>query len=267
PHGGVWNEQALVAGKTVILCESLIDAMSFWVAGYRNVTAAYGVNGFTSEMRQAFIRHGIKQVLIAFDNDAAGDDAAVKLASVLAADGITPFRVVFPAGMDTNEYLCKVSEPEQAFRAVVDGALPMGDVVNAEPESVPQRKASPQPATTLAAGVPVVKTAQATEPGVVVETLPGGELEITLSGQHWRIRGMASVKAGSGVMKVNAQVLDTESGVVFADSVDMMSARSRAGYARLAASELGLAESDIKRSLGRVLLALETHLSQPETHG
>ncbi|WP_326490162.1 toprim domain-containing protein, partial [Pectobacterium versatile] len=62
PHGGVWNEQALVASKSVILCESLIDAMSFWVAGYRNVTAAYGVNGFTDEMRQAFIRHGVKQV-------------------------------------------------------------------------------------------------------------------------------------------------------------------------------------------------------------
>ncbi|POE07586.1 DNA primase [Pectobacterium odoriferum] len=258
PHGGVWNEQALVASKSVILCESLIDAMSFWVAGYRNVTAAYGVNGFTDEMRQAFIRHGVKQVLIAFDNDAAGDDGAVKLAASLAADGIAPFRVVFPSGMDANEYLCKVSEPEQAFRAVVEGAMAMGEAVNAEPESVPQRKAAPQPeslpqpATSLAAGV-------------VVEALPNGEVEIALSGQQWRIRGMASVKVGSGVMKVNAQVLDTESGVVFADSVDMMSARSRAGYARLAASELGLAESDLKRSLGRVLLALESHLSQPET--
>ncbi|MEQ9834855.1 DNA primase [Pectobacterium versatile] len=260
PHGGVWNEQALVASKTVILCESLIDAMSFWVAGYRNVTAAYGVNGFTDEMRQAFIRHGVKQVLIAFDNDAAGDEGAEKLASSLVADGITPFRVVFPAGMDANEYLCKVSEPEQAFRAAVEGAMAMGEAVNAEPESVPQRKAAPQPeipsqpAASLAAGV-------------VVEVLPNGEVEIALSGQQWRIRGMASVKIGSGVMKVNAQVLDTASGVVFADSVDMMSARSRAGYARLAASELGLAESDVKRSLGRVLLALEAHLSQPETHG
>ncbi|MCA6939518.1 CHC2 zinc finger domain-containing protein [Pectobacterium versatile] len=264
PHGGVWNEQALVAGKTVILCESLIDAMSFWVAGYRNVTAAYGVNGFTDEMRRAFIRHGVKQMLIAFDNDAAGDDAAVKLASVLAADGITPFRVVFPAGMDTNEYLCKVSEPETAFGLLVDGALPMGEVVGVEsaPDTAPepQRKAAPQPET-------LPQPASSLVAGVVVETLPNGELEITLSGQHWRIRGMASVKVGSGVMKVNAQVLDTESGVVFADSVDMMSARSRAGYARLAASELGLGESDIKRSLGRVLLALETHLSQPETHG
>ncbi|WP_409161168.1 hypothetical protein [Pectobacterium sp. B2J-2] len=62
---------------------------------------------------------------------------------------------------------------------------------------------------------------------------------------------MASVKVGSGV--------------VFADSVDMMSTGSWAGYARLAASELGLAESDIKQRLGRVLLALENHLTQPET--
>ncbi|BES83360.1 hypothetical protein PEC302107_40870 [Pectobacterium araliae] len=38
-HGGVWNEQALVASKTVILCEALIDAMSFWVAGYGGVCA------------------------------------------------------------------------------------------------------------------------------------------------------------------------------------------------------------------------------------
>ncbi|WP_233959443.1 toprim domain-containing protein, partial [Pectobacterium versatile] len=221
-----------------------------------NVTAAYGVNGFTDEMRKAFIRHGVKQVLIAFDNDTAGDDGAMKLASSLVADGITPFRVVFPSGMDANGYLCGVAEPEAAFGLLVDGALPMGEVVGAESEpeaaAEPQPEKPSQPASSLTAGV-------------VVEVLPNGEVEIALSGQQWRIRGMASVKAGSGVMKVNAQVLDTESGVVFADSVDMMSARSRAGYARLAASELGLAESDIKRHLGRVLLALESHLSQPET--
>ncbi|MBE5204741.1 DNA primase, partial [Pectobacterium sp. FL60-S17] len=140
-------------------------------------------------------------------------------------------------------------------------AMAMGEAVSAEPEL----GSVPPPASALAAVVPVVKAAQASEPGVVVDVLPNGEVEIALSGQQWRIRGMASVKVGSGVMKVNAQVLDTESGVVFADSVDMMSARSRAGYARLAASELGLAESDLKRSLGRVLLALESHLSQPET--
>ena len=31
---GVWNEAALSASKEIILCEALIDALTFWVAGY-----------------------------------------------------------------------------------------------------------------------------------------------------------------------------------------------------------------------------------------
>ena len=58
PHRGVWNEEALIASKEIILCEALIDALTFWVAGYRKVTASYGVNGFTADHRAAFERHG-----------------------------------------------------------------------------------------------------------------------------------------------------------------------------------------------------------------
>ncbi|WP_459208610.1 CHC2 zinc finger domain-containing protein [Erwinia tracheiphila] len=264
PHAGVWNEVALVGSRTVILCESLIDAMSFWVAGLRNVTAAYGVNGVTDEMRQAFRAHGVKQVLIAFDNDPAGNEAAVRLASSLAADGIAPFRVAFPAGMDANEYLCQVAEPETAFTLLIDGAVAMGDAAAVEAVS-PAIPAS-QPATVLplAADVAAVQAAVSPAPGVVVEALPGGDLQLDIDGQRWQIRGFVHVKTGSGMMKVNAQVVDTDSGVMFADSVDMMSARSRSGYARTAAAELGLAEGDLRRSLGKVLLALEHWQVQPE---
>ena len=280
-HGGVWNEQALIGNRAIILCESLIDAMSFWVAGLRNVTAAYGVNGFTEDHRKAFADRGVKQVLIVFDSDRAGDEAAVKLACALAADGIAPFRVVFPAGMDANAYLCKVSEPERAFRAVVEGAIPMQDATwkaagayqpEERPEAVQTRRSAavPLPATaapvpdatptapSLAAGVAALPAV----PGIVVERLAGGDLQLDADGWRWQIRGFAGVKAGA--MKVNAQVVDTQSGVMFADGVDMLSARSRAGWARLAAAELGLAEGEVKRSLGRVLLALENWQAQPE---
>jgi hypothetical protein len=47
-HRGVWNSEGLSAGE-VIICESLIDALSFWCAGYRNVTATYGTAGFTDD--------------------------------------------------------------------------------------------------------------------------------------------------------------------------------------------------------------------------
>lgn len=46
PMRGVWNEQALIASKEIILCEALIDALTFWCAGFRHVTTIYGVNGF-----------------------------------------------------------------------------------------------------------------------------------------------------------------------------------------------------------------------------
>ena len=46
-------------------------------ADYRNVTASYGVNGFTEDHREAFRKHGTKKVLIAYDRDEAGESSAL----------------------------------------------------------------------------------------------------------------------------------------------------------------------------------------------
>jgi DNA primase len=96
PHRGVWNAEALVASKTVILCEALIDAITFWCAGYRHVTASYGVEGFTKEHLEAMKQHGTRTVLIAYDRDEAGDHAAEALAKKLLAEEIDCYRVLFP---------------------------------------------------------------------------------------------------------------------------------------------------------------------------
>ncbi|MDQ1925051.1 CHC2 zinc finger domain-containing protein [Massilia pseudoviolaceinigra] len=108
PLKGVWNEAALMASREIILCESLIDAMTFWCAGYRNVIAAYGVNGFTVDHWQAVKRYGVTRVLIAYDRDDAGNAAADKLAAELMEAGIECFRVLFPKEMDANDYALKV---------------------------------------------------------------------------------------------------------------------------------------------------------------
>jgi DNA primase len=125
-HRGVWNEEALVASKEIILCEALIDALTFWCAGYRNVTASYGVNGFTVDHRAAFERHGTKRVYIAYDNDEAGNKAAAKLAEELMGMGIECFRVQFPKGMDANEYALKTQPAAKALGVLLTGAAWMG---------------------------------------------------------------------------------------------------------------------------------------------
>ncbi|MCU7929128.1 MAG: toprim domain-containing protein, partial [Candidatus Thiodiazotropha sp. (ex Dulcina madagascariensis)] len=104
PHAGVWNVEALQASPEIILCESLIDALTFWCAGYRNVTASYGIEGFTSDHLKAFQAHNTERVLIAYDRDAAGEAASEKLAKQLMAEGIDCYRIHFPKGMDANEY-------------------------------------------------------------------------------------------------------------------------------------------------------------------
>jgi DNA primase catalytic core len=126
PHRGVWNEEALIASKDIILCEALIDALTFWVAGYRNVTASYGTNGFTADHRAAFERHGTERVYIAYDRDEAGDKAAAKLAEELTGMGLECFRVQFPKGMDANEYALKTTPAATALGVLLTGAAWMG---------------------------------------------------------------------------------------------------------------------------------------------
>uniref|UniRef100_UPI0018803120 CHC2 zinc finger domain-containing protein n=1 Tax=Xenorhabdus sp. BG5 TaxID=2782014 RepID=UPI0018803120 len=253
-HKGVWNAAALGASKTLILCESLIDAMSFWVAGQRHVTAAYGVHGVTADHWQAFEHYSIKQVLIAFDNDSAGNEAAVKLASALVAKGITPLRVVFPPKMDANEYLCQMAEPETDFALLLESAVPMQEAA----DMVALERQTPEPDTVSESASPLAaEPAPRVTPNVVCESGDNGELLISVGTLQWYLRGMSTVKAGAAAMKLNAQVLDRQSGVLFADGVDLMSGRSRNSYSRMAAAELGLTEGDIRRALGQVLLAVE----------
>ena len=85
-HKGVFNITALRCSDEIILCESIFDALSFFVAGFRNVTAAYGIDGFTDDYFAAFKQYGIKRVLIAYDRHAQGDDAAVELAGKLTTE-------------------------------------------------------------------------------------------------------------------------------------------------------------------------------------
>jgi DNA primase catalytic core len=125
-HKGVWNEEALSASKEIVLCESLIDALSFWNAGIRNVTASYGVNGFTADHRRAFEKHGIERVYIAYDRDEAGDKAAAALAPELMGIGIECFRVQFPKGMDANEYSLKVQPAAKSLAMLLNKAEWLG---------------------------------------------------------------------------------------------------------------------------------------------
>ena len=103
---GIWNEQALAVHSEIILCESVIDSMSFWVAGYKNVIAIYGTNGFTDYHWQALAKYKTKTVLLALDRDDEGAAAVTRISKKLLQQEINVYRIDFPkATGDANEYL------------------------------------------------------------------------------------------------------------------------------------------------------------------
>lgn len=283
PHRGVWNVQALKAHKEIILCEALIDAMTFWCAGFRNVTAAYGVNGFTPEMLEAFKSHGIKRVLIAFDRDEPGDRGAEEVAALLMGAGMECWRILFPKGMDANEYALKVQPAAKSLGVLIrkaewlgKGTAPARDV--REPETAFVPVAEPLPHATkeevpgsdigsslssLAAINQGPAVAPAPMPASPVPPAPPADLPVEVSeteavftfpARRWRVKGLPKNLA-AGILKVNVMV--SQGDRFHVDTFDFYAARPRGVFTQQAAGELRVPEEEIKVEAGRVLLKLE----------
>jgi DNA primase len=268
PHRGVWNAQALAGATEVILCEALIDAMTFWCAGFTNVTAAYGVEGFTDEHLAVLLRNGTRRVLIAYDRDDAGDRAADKLAARLIGEGIECLRVRFPNGLDANAYALKLTPARQSLGLVLRQAEWIGR--GPQPEPAPQlpepTAAMPQVAVPSAAAprAPSASSATPADAGGPAVESAGDELLMTQGERHWRVRGWRKNQSPEQ-MRVNLQVrreaVDARGDAMdsyHVDTLDLYSARARAAYVKQAAIELGLADDLVKRDMGHVLLRLET---------
>ena len=249
PHQGVFNLESLSASKEVILCESLIDALTFWSAGYRNVTASYGIEGFTADHLKAFRTHNIERVLIAYDRDAAGEAASEKLAKQLMAEGLDCYRIHFPKGMDANEYACQVKPASKSLGVVIRSAVWLGK------GDAPQREGEPktevrEPALPLPAAV-IPEPPQPDIPAEVSED----EVVIPLATRRYRVRGLKN-NATPHQLKIN--LLVSQDDLLHVDSFDLYAAKARYGFIRQASIELGVTEAVIKKDLGKVLLKCES---------
>jgi DNA primase catalytic core len=261
PLRGVWNEAALAESDEVIVCKGLLDALTFWVAGHRHVTAVYGVAGFTDDHRRAFAQYGAKRVLLAYDRDEAGETAAQALVQELQGQHRC-YRVQLPLGLDVNAYACQQQSATEVLggllrRAVWLGGPAAGKAIEAAagappfltaPVSEMAPAASPEPPPPPAALPLTVVPLTATEQEVVL-TLgpPGGE-------RRYRARGLPK-NLSPETLRVTLVVhhgADT-----YADSLDLYVARARANFVAQAAAALDLRVDAVQQDVGTLLLQLE----------
>lgn len=238
PHRGVWNEEALIASKEIILCESIVDALTFWSAGFRNVTASYGVNGFTEDHKAAFLRHGVQNVWIAYDRDDAGDAAAGRLKEELAGVGIGSHRVLFPHGMDANEYALKVTPASQSLAVLLNRAEWWEKPAPQEEKQAAKEKST---FVSLSPATPHV-------------TVIGDEITFEREDRRYRVRGLGK-NTTHEIMRVNILVARQEDFHI--DTLDLNADRQRVAFIKRAAEELHVKEDTIRKDIGCLFRQLE----------
>jgi DNA primase catalytic core len=276
PRRGVLNLAAFAASEELILAEAPIDALTFWCAGYRNVTCAWGAGGLTDDIVAALTEHGVRRVLVAYDRDAAGDKGAAAAAQTLVPRGIAVYRVNFPKGMDANAYALAVTPARKSLGALLraaewlagaEGRPRMTISVDAEPlppaATVPPLAAKgetvPPAATSVPESEPLPDPSHAgpippaAPPSPLVD-VRDGEITLHIGDRIWRARGLAR-NASAEAMRINLMVRRGDAFHV--DGLDLLSAKARGSFVAEAANELGLPADAVKRDIGQVLLALE----------
>jgi len=229
----VWNHDALATSAEIILCQSFIDALSFWCAGFINVTAVAGPDSFAAEHLAALRAYGVSRVLVAFARRADGERGATDVAATLTDAGIECFRVVFPRDFDANTVAVEAASAEEALGRAIRQATWMGagpppgrPLTAAEPTAPPSSAPEPEPEqeTPGPAGsafrhrpfrlpastgpqLPPGEEGPRIEPEVrplaaspapapvpaIDAVLEGDELRVRLAERRWRVRGLSKV--------------------------------------------------------------------------
>jgi len=246
-HEGVFNLDG-VQGDEVILCESIIDALTFWRWGFKHVTTSYGTSGFTNDVLQALIDRNVKRVLIAYDRDDAGNAAAEKVAKKLNKENIDAYRVLFPKGMDANEYALKMTPAQKSLALAIRKAEPMGEIINSVVNPLAAKEAE-QVLDVQASPVPVAPANQ------ILMEVSENEITLTLGDRSYRVKGF-NADLVSDSLKINLMAVKGDA--FHMDKLDLYVSKQRQVFINQASVELGVEPDVIKKDLGKVLLQLES---------
>jgi DNA primase len=139
-RAGLVNRQAVPRSASIILTESIIDAVTLYDQGFTNVIPAYGVNGVTEDHLVLF-NGAVTEVYLCFDSDQAGKDGATQAAAQLQKKGITVYTVELP-DKDITIYFNRHTpeEFEQLLKDANPASVEQSDSLNKRKQTLYQQE-------------------------------------------------------------------------------------------------------------------------------
>lgn len=107
----------------IILVEGYMDVVSLYQAGVKNVSASLGTA--LTENQARLIKRYTKNVILSYDADQAGQNAAMRGLDILYGEGCRAKVLKVTDGKDPDEFIKK--NGRQAFMHLVENSLPYGD--------------------------------------------------------------------------------------------------------------------------------------------
>ncbi|UNE67088.1 CHC2 zinc finger domain-containing protein [Leptospira interrogans] len=272
PHTGIWNREA-ICEKELILCESVIDALTMYVNGIRNVTCSYGVEGYTEELHREIGKHKPVRILIAYDNDPGGNTGAQRLMERYDQEGMSSHIMRLPVSMDVNEYAQKVRNAGDSLHALILDTLPNEKETPTDErayrkeeertqettQTLPNQK---EEKTTFQKGnmdkttVTDLQSVPLSPPRLKVER-KGEEIHLERGERQYRVRSLYK-NQGMEVMRVNLRLLVGEE--YHTETLDMMNPKMRKGFVQSASDVTGELEETINSDLKEVFRESEEAL-------
>jgi DNA primase catalytic core len=221
---GLVNRQAAKRSQVIILAESIIDALTLYDQGFKNVMPIYGTNGFTED-HIFFFNRKIKEVYLVFDADDAGKRASKAVKQQLKEKDIKAFIVDLPV-KDVNLFFN--SHTPEEFESLLK---------KANPKSLEQSDKIITRKKTLY---------KKTDHGFIVG----------YADRQYQIKG---IQRGDTQLKVTIKAsTDVQGKVPFElSTIDLYSSRSRIWFAKLCADLFKAEESLIREDMGKVLIHCE----------
>lgn len=237
PHRGVWNGGSAKTNQTLLVTEAILDGLALWQAGFRNVIALYGTNGWTPDHEALFKSNPIREVFLCLDNDDAGRTGTERLKTEILPPLVKAVHVVqWPEGVkDAADFF--LSRNAADFEALLKAANP-------QPE--------PQPAATATQGEEIMMT-----PTGFVAVYAGRRYECQAIEQPNPARLKATVKAVAA------------GGRFHIDTVDFYLSRPRRVFigevARLLRESAEVIEGDMNRLIGQLEAYAQKQAAQTQT--
>ncbi|MHB8623378.1 MAG: hypothetical protein ACYDBA_08410 [Sulfuricaulis sp.] len=229
---GLWNFQASRRSSSILLTESILDALSAIDNGLPETMPCVGSDSLTAEHLRLCEQCGVKRVVIVFSHAASAE----RIVSQLREKNIAAATIALPEGERLASYLTgtHADETTAAFQTKIAEAF----------------KSLTAPEQGNAADIAV--------PGELYEATAHG-FKLTLHGRRYEVKGIARETIQ---LKTTIKASGDQSKGFELTTLDLYSARSREAYTKACTKLFNESETVIAADLSRVLERVEAW--QPE---